>query len=358
MSRRPAIRTVLLGGVLASLVAVTGGVVIAGERTESVTAAFGVQPSAESAETGEGTADSGEAAEPNTESSDVPLLNESLDESDLVHLTPASRSQLRAALVDGEGTTFTAVVDGEALEITTVADTLSEALVEAGVVLGWDDVVSADLSAAPEAGAEVLIGRASTEFVTEQVVTEFETEERNTSDLLVGETRVVQEGVDGDARVTSEVQYVDGVEVSRSTVVNTVLTEAVTEIIEVGTGKPTTSSGGSSSSGGTVASTPVEPGSNRALGKQLMLEYGFAEDQWGCLEALWTKESQWNHQARNTSSGAFGIPQALPGSKMASAGSDWATNPATQIKWGLGYISGRYSTPCGAWSAFKSKGWY
>ena len=58
------------------------------------------------------------------------------------------------------------------------------------------------------------------------------------------------------------------------------------------------------------------------------------------------------------SSGAYGIPQALPGSKMASAGSDWRTNPKTQIKWGLGYISGRYGDPCGAWSHFLRKNWY
>lgn len=90
-----------------------------------------------------------------------------------------------------------------------------------------------------------------------------------------------------------------------------------------------------------------------------MLEtYGWGQDQFECLAYLWDKESGWRYNAKNKSSGAYGIPQSLPGSKMASAGADWQTNPQTQIKWGLGYIQGRYDTPCGAVSSFKKKGWY
>jgi hypothetical protein len=97
---------------------------------------------------------------------------------------------------------------------------------------------------------------------------------------------------------------------------------------------------------------------NRATGCTLMLEWGFTIDHAPCLVNLWNKESGWNEKASNRGSGAYGIPQALPGSKMASVGADWRTNPVTQIKWGLGYIKGRYKTPCGAWSHFQSKGWY
>jgi hypothetical protein len=86
--------------------------------------------------------------------------------------------------------------------------------------------------------------------------------------------------------------------------------------------------------------------------------YGWGGDQFSCLVSLWNKESGWNYQAYNRSSGAFGIPQALPGNKMATAGADWQTSAATQIAWGLGYISGRYGTPCGAWSHSQSVGWY
>lgn len=97
---------------------------------------------------------------------------------------------------------------------------------------------------------------------------------------------------------------------------------------------------------------------NRATGCAILLERGFGLDQMPCLDKLWTKESGWNHRAYNSGSGATGIPQALPGSKMASAGSDWQTNPATQIKWGLGYIKGRYGTPCKAWQHSQATGWY
>lgn len=87
--------------------------------------------------------------------------------------------------------------------------------------------------------------------------------------------------------------------------------------------------------------------------------YGWgSEDQWAALEQLWTRESGWNYKAENPSSGAYGIPQSLPGSKMASAGKDWRTNPETQIKWGLGYIKGRYGGPKRAWAHFQQRNWY
>jgi hypothetical protein len=84
---------------------------------------------------------------------------------------------------------------------------------------------------------------------------------------------------------------------------------------------------------------------------------GWGTDQYDCLVALWNRESGWRYNAYNASSGAYGIPQSLPGSKMASAGADWETNPATQITWGLNYI-GRYGNPCGAWAHSESSGWY
>ena len=97
---------------------------------------------------------------------------------------------------------------------------------------------------------------------------------------------------------------------------------------------------------------------NRATGCAMMLDYGYGLDQFPCLEKLWTKESGWNERSSNSSTGAYGIPQALPGSKMSVYGSDWQTNPITQIKWGLNYIKSRYSTPCGAWQHFLDTGWY
>jgi hypothetical protein len=95
----------------------------------------------------------------------------------------------------------------------------------------------------------------------------------------------------------------------------------------------------------------------RAYARLLLQERGWG-DQFGCLNLLWNRESGWNYQAYNPSSGAYGIPQALPGSKMASIAADWRTNPATQIRWGLNYIAERYGTPCGAWSHSEATGWY
>lgn len=102
---------------------------------------------------------------------------------------------------------------------------------------------------------------------------------------------------------------------------------------------------------------PVSAGSARAIGKTLAASRGWTGQQWVCLDNLFTRESGWRTSARN-GSGAYGIPQALPGSKMSRFGSDWRTNPATQIRWGLSYISGRYGTPCAAWHYFLAHRWY
>jgi len=105
-----------------------------------------------------------------------------------------------------------------------------------------------------------------------------------------------------------------------------------------------------------AAATP-DPGSAQAIAQQLVAARGWGSDQYNCLVSLWNKESGWRVNAYNPS-GAYGIPQALPGSKMASAGADWQTNPATQITWGLNYISGVYGTPCGAWAHSVANNWY
>jgi hypothetical protein len=96
----------------------------------------------------------------------------------------------------------------------------------------------------------------------------------------------------------------------------------------------------------------------RSIARAMLPQFGFSSDQFSCLDSLWTKESGWNPSADNASSSAYGIPQALPGSKMATAGADWATNPATQIKWGLGYIRDSYGSPCAAWGHSQAYNWY
>lgn len=111
----------------------------------------------------------------------------------------------------------------------------------------------------------------------------------------------------------------------------------------------------SSSSGGSAPSAPVpDPGTAKAIAYQMVQARGWGDDQYSCLVSLWNRESGWRVNAANPS-GAYGIPQALPGSKM---GPGWETDATVQITWGIGYIAGRYTNPCGAWAHSESSGWY
>ena len=103
---------------------------------------------------------------------------------------------------------------------------------------------------------------------------------------------------------------------------------------------------------------PVPSGSPQQIAMGMLGSYGWSSSQFSCLDPLWNQESGWNVYATNPSSHAYGIPQALPGWKMASAGPDWQTDAATQIRWGLGYIKGTYGSPCGAWAHEQADGWY
>jgi hypothetical protein len=104
-------------------------------------------------------------------------------------------------------------------------------------------------------------------------------------------------------------------------------------------------------------SAPQPSGNPQQIASAMLRSFGWSSSEFGCLVSLWNLESGWNVYASNPS-GAYGIPQALPGSKMASAGPDWQSNAATQIRWGLGYIKSLYGSPCGAWSHEQASGWY
>jgi hypothetical protein len=121
--------------------------------------------------------------------------------------------------------------------------------------------------------------------------------------------------------------------------------------------------GAGGTSGGAAASTvaaapPPDPGTAQSIAYNMLSSFGWSPGTYfSCLNNIYTRESGWRYNAENAS-GAYGIPQALPGDKMATAGSDWMTNPATQIKWGLGYIQSRYGDPCSAWSFWEAHGYY
>ncbi|WP_082096408.1 G5 domain-containing protein [Demequina gelatinilytica] len=213
--------------------------------------------------------------------------------------------------------------------------------------------VQADLAALPEIETQVDDAPVVT-TETKSVAIKPDSVKEEDPDLEKGVEEVVTEGEPGEQVITYDVTYVDGVEVSRVESLKLTVSQPTDEVIAVGTKEEE-----EVASTSVPATSNVSPGTARALGQQMAADiYGWSGDQWSCLDALWQRESGWNPNAHNPYSGAHGIPQALPGSKMASAGSDWATNPATQIRWGLGYIKGRYGTPCGAWGHSQSKGWY
>lgn len=108
----------------------------------------------------------------------------------------------------------------------------------------------------------------------------------------------------------------------------------------------------------TSATSARPSGSPQQIAASMLGSFGWSSSQFSCLDSLWGHESGWNPYAMNPTTGAYGIPQAMPGSKMATAGPDWQSNAATQIRWGLGYIQADYGSPCAAWSHEEATGWY
>ncbi|MBR3002513.1 MAG: G5 domain-containing protein [Clostridia bacterium] len=185
-----------------------------------------------------------------------------------------------------------------------------------------------------------------------------------TKDISDGESNtrntVLQEGEEGIKQITYKVKYQNDTEIERTKISEEITKEPVNKIVQVKSIVITTRSEikrGSEGETAEVATTgTVADYQNYA--RERCYDYGWTDTDFSCLVNLWNRESGWNPQSYNRSSGAYGIPQALPGSKMASAGADYRTNYKTQINWGLGYIKSRYGSPTAAWSAFKSKGWY
>ncbi|CAL8975990.1 hypothetical protein CELL_02193 [Cellulomonas sp. T2.31MG-18] len=238
-------------------------------------------------------------------------------------------------------------VDGQVIDGVTTAGTVRDALKDIGLVLNEGDQLSVPLDAAAVDGLVVMVNRAASAGQTVVEAVPFDEQDVDDPTLVTGTRKVQTAGRAGVRTTTYQVDVVGGVVVSRTPLASVVTRAPVTQVVRVGTMQLP--------SGSAVA---VDPGSAQAIGQQLAAARGWGADQFACLLPLWNRESHWNVSAQNSGSGAYGIPQALPGSKMASAGADWQTNPATQITWGLGYIAGRYGTPCAAYSHSLSTGWY
>lgn len=221
---------------------------------------------------------------------------------------------------------------------------VSDALAAAGLTFDGDDLVTPDPGTWLTAGLAITLVRVDVTTVERDVAIPFETTSADDPNLIQGVTKVDTPGVAGSRHQTVRQTAHDGQVVAEEITADQVTQAPVTEVRRVGTKKP-------------PVDAVVPAGDAQQIAYAMLQSRGWGDDQFSCLVNLWNRESGWRTNASNPS-GAYGIPQALPGSKMASAGPDWQTNPATQITWGLGYISGRYGTPCGAWGWFTSHNWY
>lgn len=191
--------------------------------------------------------------------------------------------------------------------------------------------------------------------VTTEIEIPYAVSETPDPSIAKGTVIVKQPGSSGTAVVTYDVKILNGVEVSRTEVSRSVNREPIPEVVIAGSGDPkaiTAAVKQAESSIDTIAE------SKKYAELYIKTTYAWGEDQFACLDRLWERESNWRHTAKNKSSSAYGIPQALPGIRMAEIADDWQTNPATQIKWGAQYISKRYGTPCAALDKSLTRGWY
>lgn len=186
------------------------------------------------------------------------------------------------------------------------------------------------------------------EIITVQEEIPFETITKDVSNGSSTVNKVIQVGKNGLKEVTYKVRYKGDIEVERIELSSKVIKEPVNKIVQIQT---VTSRSGNRLASGSVLTY-------QEYAATVCSSYGWSETDIECLISLWNKESGWNPYACNSSSGAYGIPQALPASKMASKGADYKTNYQTQINWGLSYISSRYGNPQNAWSHWLANGWY
>jgi uncharacterized protein YabE (DUF348 family) len=223
--------------------------------------------------------------------------------------------------------------------------TVADALRSAGVTFAAGDLITPGPGEYLRDGMAIVFVKVVTQTVIRDVEIPYTVQNSNDAGIAKGTVNVVTPGRVGMASQTVVQTLHDGQVVSETVTAESTWREPVTQVQVTGTK--------------VIPPAAVVPaGEAQEIAHGMVLARGWGEGEFACLVNLWNRESGWRVNASNAYSGAYGIPQALPGSKMASAGADWQTNPATQITWGLGYIAGRYGTPCGAWGHFTSTGWY
>ncbi len=250
-----------------------------------------------------------------------------------------------------EGTTYVTVkINGKSRTVLGTDFTDVKSVLEAGdIVLEPDDVVSPSLTTKVSEATVITIERAGAELETKDEEIAFNTVKRETSALAKGTEKVQQEGKNGVMETTNLVTRAGNTIVSSSTIASYVKEAPTDKIILVGTGSGSSSSATSSSLGTTVPASEMQQWAHDYL-----ISNGYCEEDFSAAVYIINHESGWNPSATNASSGAYGLPQALPGSKMASAGSDWATNYQTQFKWFVNYCNQRYGSINGAYQYWLS----
>jgi uncharacterized protein YabE (DUF348 family) len=245
--------------------------------------------------------------------------------------------------------------DGKTQTVTTTDATVAQLLSDLGVTVGAQDRLSVPKNGDITNGAHLVLTRVVNKTVSTTRRVPFGTQHKSDSSMNIGQTKIVTPGKDGLLKITYAVVYIDGRLAGKTKIRSGTVRSARAQIERVGTKRrpqPTSTT--------TASSASVTPGSAQDIARQLLAARGWGgSNQFDCLVQLWNHESGWRTNANNPGSGAYGIPQALPGSKMASAGADWQTSARTQISWGLNYIGSRYGTPCGAWTTWQAQGgWY
>lgn len=228
-----------------------------------------------------------------------------------------------------------------------------KSVLDAGdIVLEPEDTISPSLTTKVTESTVITIERAGATLETTDSDIAFNVVKKETDALPKGTEKVQQEGKKGVMEATNLVTRAGGKVVSSTTFASYVKTAPTDQIVLVGTGSTSSSSSSSASASSAASSlgTTVPASEMQSWAHDYLISNGYTEADFTAAVYIINHESGWRVDATNASSGAYGLPQALPGSKMASAGADWATNYQTQFKWFVGYCNQRYGSLQGAYS--------
>ncbi|MDR3128167.1 MAG: G5 domain-containing protein [Bifidobacteriaceae bacterium] len=236
--------------------------------------------------------------------------------------------------------------NGQISQFYSSAEKVADVLYQKGIMISFNYGVFPDPSTIISNNIAIYIGPIYTNIVNEDKAIKYKIKQVEDSTMPKGYKSKTQAGHDGNSNITYIVQYIGPQEIARSAFAENIKLSVQDEIYTVGTMDLPDSN------------SLYSGDQSKSFARSQFDSFGWSLSEFVCLDQLWERESHWDVHAMNGASGAYGIPQALPGTKMAAYGNDWQNSAQTQIKWGLHYIQDRYSTPCGAWSHSQLFGWY